>query len=355
MRRPCFPLAVGLLALLLGACGGSAAGEQGKRAAAEPLTLRLGFFPNITHAPALVGLEAGILARALGDGVTLKPMAFNAGPAAVEALFSDALDVAYIGPNPTVNAFVRSKGVAVRVIAGATSGGAALVVRPEIASVEDLRGKKVASPQLGNTQDVALRRWLQAQGLRTDLAGGGDVSVVPQENAQTLTAFRSGQIAGAWVPEPWATRLVLEGGGHVLVDERDLWPGGQFVTTLLVVRTAFLRQHPEVVERLLRGHLEAIAFATAQPQEAQHLVTDAIERLTGQRLAAPVVATAWRNLAFTHDPLVAALRKAAADAAALGLLDLAALGRGVTLDALFDLRPLNNALRAAGQPEVSPQ
>jgi NitT/TauT family transport system substrate-binding protein len=354
MRTAGLRVALALLALLLGACSGSAAREQGNRAAA-PLTLRLGFFPNITHAPALVGLEAGIFARAVGDGVTLQPMAFNAGPAAVEALFSDALDVAYIGPNPALNAFVRSKGAAVRVIAGATSGGAALVVRPEIASVGDLRGKKLASPQLGNTQDVALRRWLQAQGLRADLAGGGDVSVVPQENAQTLTAFRAGQIAGAWVPEPWATRLVLEGGGKVLVDERDLWPGGQFVTTLLVVRTAFLRQHPDVVERLLRGHLEAIAFARANPEEAQRLVNGAIARLTGQRLSEPIVAAAWRNLTFTHDPLPANLRKAAADAAALGLLDLSTLGRDVTLDALYDLRPLNNALRAAGQPEVSLQ
>lgn len=348
MSQRRLPVLIALFGLPLLACTWS--GERSE------LTMRLGFFPNVTHATALVGLEAGIFARALGDGVTLKPMAFNAGPAAVEALFSDALDIAFIGPNPTLNAFIRSKGEAVRVVAGATSGGAAFVVRPEIASIDDLRGKKLASPQLGNTQDVALRRWLQTQGLRADPVGGGDVAVVPQDNAQTLAAFRAGQIAGAWVPEPWATRLVLEGGGRVLVDERDLWPGGQFVTTLVVVRTAFLRRHPDVVERLLRGHVEATAFVNARPGEAQRLVIEAIERTTGQRLSDPVVAAAWRNLTFTYDPLPATLRKVAADAAALGLLDLGALERaGVGLDALYDLRPLNNALRFLGQSEVAPQ
>lgn len=348
MSQRRLPVLIALFAVPLLACTRSAERSE--------LTVRLGFFPNITHAAALVGLETGMFARHVGSGVTLKPMAFNAGPAAVEALFSDALDITYIGPNPTLNAFIRSRGEAGRVVAGATSGGAAFVVRPEIASADDLRGKKVASPQLGNTQDVALRRWLQTQGLRADLAGGGDVSVVPQDNAQTLAAFRAGQIAGAWVPEPWATRLVLEGGGKVLVDERDLWPGGRFVTTLVVVRTAFLRRHPDVVERLLRGHAEATAFVNAHPEEAQRLVVEAIARTTGQRLSEPVVAAAWRNLTFTYDPLPATLRKAAADAAALGLLDLGALERaGVGLDALYDLRPLNNALRFLGQPEVAPQ
>lgn len=202
------------------ACGdddSAAAGGSG------PVTLRLGYFPTITHAPAVVGVEKGIFTEKLGSGVTLETKTFNAGPAAIEAIFSGALDATYIGPNPTVNAFSKSKGEAVRVVSGAASGGVALVVKPEITSVEQLCGRKIATPQLGNTQDVALRYWLKEKGLKTTKEGGGDVTVVPQENAQTVDTFTSGAIDGAWVPEPYVSRLV-NAGGKVLVDERDLWP-----------------------------------------------------------------------------------------------------------------------------------
>ena len=174
------------------------------------------------------------------------------------ALLAGAIDATYIGPNPSVNAFQQSHG-AVRVVAGAASGGAYLVVKPNIDSAADLKGKKVASPQLGNTQDIALRSWLKQHGLKTDANGGGDVSVIPQDNATTLDTFRQGAIAGAWVPEPWATRLVDEGGGKILVDERTLWPQGQYVTTDLLVSTSFLKAHPDVVKRLLEGQDETPA------------------------------------------------------------------------------------------------
>ena len=179
----------------------------------DPVTLRLGYFPNITHAAAVAGVEKGILADKLGPDVDLKTAIFNAGGAATEALFAGSIDATYIGPNPAINAFAKSKGEALRIVAGATSAGAALVVKPEINSAADLKGKKVATPQLGNTQDVALRAWLLQQGLKTDTQGGGDVSIKPQENGQTLETFKTNQMAGAWVPEPWATRLVREGGG----------------------------------------------------------------------------------------------------------------------------------------------
>lgn len=346
MRKFRSTLPLLLVALTLAACGGGTSNDNGGR-----VTLRLGYFPNITHATALAGVETGIFARDLGDGVTLQTAAFNAGPAAVEALFSNALDATYIGPNPAINAYVRSKGEAVRVIAGATSGGAFLVVNPSVRSAEDLRGKKVASPQLGNTQDVALRGWLKSKGLRTDPQGGGDVSVVPQENAQSLDAFRAGQIAGAWVPEPWATRLVQEGGGTVLVDERDLWPGGKYVTTQLIVRTEFLKKHPDAVERLLRGHVEATAFLNDHPAEAQKAANDAIERLTGKRLASGLVADAWKNMLFTNDPIASSLRKSADDAAAFGFLDLG----GVKLDGIYDLSILNRVLASSGASQVQLQ
>src|SRR5437899_3086070 len=254
-------LVAGLLAAvtLAGCSSGSSQRSKEAGSVAEPgekVTLRLGYFTNITHAPALVGLEKGIFADKLGPDVTLAPSVFNAGPAAVEAIFSGAIDATYVGPNPAINAFAKSNGQAVRIISGATSGGAFLVVKPSINSAADLKGKKIAAPQLGNTQDVALRSWLKSKGLSTTTAGGGDVNVVDQDNAQSLDTFKQGKIDGAWVPEPWASRLVIDGGGKVLVDERDLWPAGKYVTTQLVVRTAFLQQHPDVVENLIKGQVE---------------------------------------------------------------------------------------------------
>ncbi len=359
LLRALIPALLPALALAFVACGGAkspaksaaTAGSAASPAAGNRVTLRLGYFPNITHATAIVGVEQGIFAQALGPNVKLETSTFNAGPAAVEALFSNALDASYMGPNPALNAYVQSKGDAIRVIAGATSGGAYLVVRPDVNGAADLRGKKVASPQLGNTQDVALRNWLASQGLKTDPQGGGDVSVVPQDNADTLNAFKSGQIAGAWVPEPWATRLVREGGGKVLVDERSLWPGGQYVTTLLVVRTDYLKQHPDVVERLLQGQIAANRFVNSQPDAAQKAVSTAIQRLTGQNLAADTIAAAWQNLSFTNDPLLSTLRKSADAASALGFLKLG----GLSLDNIADVGLLNEALNAAGLPQVASQ
>jgi NitT/TauT family transport system substrate-binding protein len=311
------------------------------------VTLRIGYFPNLTHAPAIIGMSRGFFAKELGSGVTLEATTFNAGPEAVEAIFSGALDLSYIGPNPAINAFAKSKGQAIRIVAGATSGGAALVVKPEIGSAADLRGKKIASPQLGNTQDVALRSWLKTQGLAATKEGGGDVSIVAQANAQTLDTFKSGEIQGAWVPEPWSTRLQLEGGGKVLVDEASLWPDGKFVTTHVIVRTEFAKQHPDVVARFLRGHVEAVDFATSHPEDARSTVNEALRKLTGKALPPEVIDRAWRNLAFTVDPIASSLRKSAADASGVGLLE------PVDLSGIYDLAPLNEVLRSLGKPPVT--
>ncbi len=307
-------------------------------------TLRLGYFPNVTHATGIVGVSAGIFEDALGD-VTLDVHTFNAGPEVVEALFSDALDASYIGPNPAINAFTRSaeSGGAIRIVAGATSGGAFLIVRDGIATPEDLRGTTIATPQLGNTQDVALRAWLSDQGLTSSREGGGDVSVAAQPNAQTLDTFISGDVDGAWVPEPWATRMIEEAGGTILVDERDLWPDGEYVTTHLIVRTAFLEKHPDVVKRLLEGHVAATRFVNDQPADAQATVVESIETITGSPLSADVVSAAWENLAFTDDPIAASLQESAEDAQALGFLE------SSDLDGIYDLTLLNEALEADGQ------
>jgi NitT/TauT family transport system substrate-binding protein len=341
MFRRSAALAAALFAVVTSA---AACASGGATASSGATTLRLGYFPNVTHATAILGVEEGIFAKAL-DADTLETATFNAGPAATEALLSGAIDATYIGPSPTVNAWAKSK--ALTIVSGSTSGGAALVVKPSITTAAQLKGKKIATPQLGNTQDVALRYWLKEQGLATDTSGGGDVSITPQENSQTLDAFKAGDVDGAWVPEPWATRLVQEGGGKVLVDEKDLWPGGTFVTTHLVVRSDFLKEHPATVRRLLAGQIEANEFVNANPEKAQQIVNGAIGELTGKPLALETIEAAWKNLVFTDDPAVTSLTTSAQHAVDVGLL------KPVDLDGIYDLGPLNELLRKAGKPEVA--
>ena len=309
--------------------------------------MRLGYFPNVTHATAIVGVEGGLFEDKLGTGVKLELSTFNAGPAAVEALFADALDATYVGPNPAINAFAQSDGEAIRIISGATSGGAFLVVKPEITKVKDLKGKVIASPQLGNTQDVALRSYLKKKGLDTDTEGGGDVSIRPQDNALTLQLFQSGDIDGAWVPQPWAERLISEGGGKVLVDERDLWPGGKYVTTQLIVRTAYLDEHPDVVQKLLEGQVAANDFVNSNRDVAENLVASGIERATGKAIAPELVKATFDTVTFTNDPIASSLKKSAKDAVAVGLLE------PVELKGIYNLKLLNKVLKKAGQPTVS--
>lgn len=330
-----------LLALVGSACAPGAASPDGNKP-----VVRLGYFPNVTHAPAIVGVVEGFIQDELGE-TELRTSTFNAGPEAVEALFSDALDLSFIGPNPAINAYAQSGGEAIRIVSGSTSGGAALIVRPDLDSPADLVGTRLATPQLGNTQDVALRAWLKEEGLQADLEGGGEVAVVPQSNAQTLETFRSGDIDGGWVPEPWATRLVLEGGGKVLVDEADLWPDGRFVTTHLIVRTEFLAEHPDLVEALLRGLVQAVDFVNDNPAQAQQIANDNIAALTGSPLAPETMVGAWSNLTFTVDPIASSLRESAEDAVAVGLLE------PVDLTGIYSLDLLNELLREMGQAEVS--
>ena len=353
LRRPLLVAAVTTLAVVgLAACGSSSSGGAGSSGSAgastggAPVTLRLGYFPNLTHAVAIAGVQKGIYAKDLGSNVTLKTSTFNAGPEAVQALFSGAIDASFVGPNPTINAWAKSKGTAIKVISGAASGGAYLIVKPDIKTAADLKGKKIATPQLGNTQDVALRYWLDQQGLKADQTGGGDVSVVPQDNGITLTTFASGQIDGAWVPEPYATRLIAESGGHVLVDEKTLWPQGQYVTTDLVVATKFLDAHPDVVKALLQGEVDTLAYLKASPTEAQGVVNDGIKAISGKSLDPKVLASAWNNVVFTVDPIASSLVAGAQHAEKVGLLD------PVDLKGIYDLDLLNEVLAKAGQPPV---
>ena len=265
-------IAAGLVALIAGGAvvasnlnRGTESQPAAAAAAAPAAELKLGYFGNVTHAPALVGVKEGFIAKSLGE-TKLSTQVFNAGPAAIEALNAGAIDATYIGPNPAINSFVKSQGESVSIIAGAAAGGAQLVVKPEIAAAADLKGKTLSTPQLGGTQDVALRAWLAAQGYKTNTDGSGDVAINPTENAQTLKLFQDGKLDGAWLPEPWASRLVLQAGAKVLVDEKDLWDGsltgkpGEFPTTILIVNKKFAADHPDTVKALLKGHAESVKW-----------------------------------------------------------------------------------------------
>lgn len=311
--------------------------------------LRLGYFANITHAPAIVGIEQSFFAEALGSDVELEVVSFSSGPEAIEALFSGSIDATFIGPSPAISGFQKSEGEALRIVAGATSGGASLIVREGINGPSDLRGSTLATPSLGNTQDIALRNWLKDQGLATDTSAGGDVSIRPQENSDTLTTFMDGQIDGAWVPEPWATRLVQEGGGHVLVNEAELWPGGDFVTTHLIVGKKYLEKHPANVSGLINGLLDALSWIDANQNEAKQVVNAGIKAVTTKELKTEIIDAAWKNLRFTYDPISVSLNIAKDHAVAVGLLD------EVDLTDIYALDLLTAALKGRELPEVEKQ
>ncbi|MGW9412749.1 ABC transporter substrate-binding protein [Arthrobacter cupressi] len=334
-------IAVGL-ALLIG--GGAAvasvvAGNNNVAPAAAAPTpaaeLRLGYFGNVTHAPALVGVSKGLIAKELG-ATKLSTQVFNAGPAAIEALNAGAIDATYIGPNPAINSFVKSGGESIRIIAGAAAGGAQLVVKPGISSAAHLKGKTLASPQLGGTQDVALRAWLGKQGYKTSTDGSGDVNINPTENAQTLKLFQDGKIDGAWVPEPWASRLVLQAGGKVLVDEKDLWDKGEFVTTVLIVSKKFADEHPGTVKALLKGHVASVEWLTTAPAaEKASVINAALKDSAGKPLAADVIARSLKNITFTTDPLAGTFQKLLQDGIDAGTT------KQADITGIFDLRTLN--------------
>ncbi len=326
--RSLFPL-LALVTVVLTACGTASATSP------DPV-LRLAYSPNVTHAAALYGVASGELARAL-DGTRLETSVFATGPATIEALASGAVDAAFVGPNPAVNGYVGTQGRMLRVVAGSASGGASLVVREGVTRLDQLR--RVATPQFGNTQDVAAKSFFAAEGLTVD--------VVNQASAQTLDLLQRGDIDGGWVPEPWATRLVTEGGGHVLVDEASLWPDGAFVTTQLVVRQDVLTERPDDVRALLRGLVTVDdALRTGSPR-VQSQIGQQLETDSGQALAPAVLNRALENLTPTLDPLAATLEVDARRAASLGL------GRpDPDLRGLYDLRLLRQVLTEAGRPTV---
>jgi NitT/TauT family transport system substrate-binding protein len=333
-------------ALLVAGCssGGSSSSSSAaggtSTATAAPVTVRLGYLANITHAPALVAVKNGYFTKELGSAGTVKTSVFTSGTQETTAILAGQLDAAYVGPNPAINAWQKSNGTAIKIVSGVATGGASIVVKPAISSATQLKGQSLASPSLGNTQDVAVRYWLKQQGLTTSATGGGDVSIKPTSpNSAAVLEFKSGQIAGASEPSPYDVEMVQD-GGKVLLSE----PG---VTTVLMVTQSFLNAHPAVVVDLLKANVDALNYIKSNPAQAQADANDELAAYTGKPLSSKVIGPAFKEITFTDDPDATSLTQDAQQATSVGLL------KSVNLNGIFDLTPLNSILTAADQPTVS--
>lgn len=323
MARLVYALAA--LALLLAGC---AAGRP--EAAGQPeAVLRLGYMANLTHAQPILGLADGSLERAAG--LPIKPRVFPSGPAAMTALLAGELDLLYVGPSPAVNGYIRSQGRVLRIIAGSASGGAVFVTQPGFDPAH-LDGARLATPGVGSTQDIALRHLLALLGLRTR-EQGGRVRVTPLAPPDILTAFGRGDLDGAWVAEPWGSRIVTETGAVIAWDERELWPDGRFATTVLVAAAPYLEQHRDTVRRFVQAHVDLTRWIQLNPEAARDRLRRELARLQGKPMADNVLAAAFGRVDFVSDPPVESVREQAGRAFRLGLLG----PRPPDLAGLFDL------------------
>jgi sulfonate transport system substrate-binding protein len=344
MRRVTSAAVIGA-ALLLAGCSSSSSSSSSSgststagAAASAPVTVRLGLLSNITHASALIALKEGYFTKALGSAGTLKATAFSSGTEETTALLAGQLDAAYVGPNPAITAWQKASNI--QIISGAATGGASIVVKKGITAAAQLKGKSLATPSLGNTQDVALRYWLKQHGVATNITGGGDAFIKPTKpNSAAVLQFKSGQIAGGSEPAPYDIQMVAD-GGTVLLSE----PG---VTTLLIVTKTFLAAHPAVVSDLLKAQVQANDFIKSNPTQAQADANAELASYTGKPLKADLIAESFKEITFTNDPNAASLKTDADQAVALTLL------KPVNLDGIFDLSPLNKVLAAAGESQVS--
>ena len=312
--------------------------------------LRIGYFPNLNHAQAVIGLQGDFQKLLDYNNITIEPYVFNAGPSAIEALFGGQIDVAYVGPNPAINGYLTSGGQGLKIISGAASGGASFVVRNDsgINSAKDLGGKKFASPQLGNTQDIALRKYLVDNGFNT-IDKGGNVTIVPVTPSDILTLMLKKEIDGAWVPEPWATRLVKEANGKIFVDERELWPpNAKFVTANIIARTDYLNENPEIIKQFLAAHINQTNWINDNKEKAIEAFNIALENLTGRTIPKDELRDAFSRLEFTYDPVQKSLFEQANNAYDQGFL---AKGESTKpdLSGIYDLSILNQILEEKRQ------
>ena len=312
----------------------------------EAKELRLGYFPNITHAQAIYARATANFEQSIG--VRIKWTAFNAGPTAIESLFANAIDATFVGPSPTINGYIKSRGEKFVVVAGGASGGAGLVVRKDsgIQSEKDFAGKTIATPQLGNTQDVAARVWLAEKGYRLS-ERGGNVSLVALSNPDQLTLFKKKQIDGAWTVEPWLARLEVEGGGQVFLEEKSLWPGGKYVTTHLVVGRAFLADNQETMRRLLAALVEITERINADKTAAAVVLNQQLKKETGKALKDDVIRKAMTRVEFTWDPICASLKQSAQAAHRIGFIR-----KEPALAGIYALSLLNGVLKERNLPIV---
>lgn len=319
----------------------------------EKTIIRVGHFPNITHPQGVIGHGLtrqgdGWFERYLGESIEIHWYVYSAGPSAMEALFAGSLDLVYVGPSPTINAYVKSKGEAVRVVCGACCGGSALVVHPNtIHKVADFKGKTIATPQLGSTQDIAARFWFRSKGFSVNLFSG-DVRVVPMENFDQLTLFSQGDLDGSWTVEPWVSRLVLEAQGTVYFEESVLWPetGGKYTTAHLVSRKAFLEEQPSLVKKWITGHVALTDWIKGNGDKAQELFNQEIEKEVFQPLSKAVLERAWKSLGPTYAPIKASVERFATQAYEVGLFK-----QQPDLSKLYDLKLLLEVLDEAQSEE----
>ena len=321
----------------------------------EKAVLRVGHFPNITHAQAVIahGLSRqgkGWFEQRLGPGVQVQWFVYNAGPSAMEAIFARSLDLAYVGPNPAINAHLKARGADIRILAGACSGGAALVVQSDgrIKTDADFKGKRIATPQFGNTQDVAARAWLQSKGLRVTMTGG-DALVLPTANPDQLALFQKGDLDAVWTVEPWVTRLLLEAKGKVYLEESSLWSatGGQYVITHLAGSVRVLKEHPALVKKWIAAHVELTRWIQDNPDEAKRILNEELKAETTKPLAPAILDAAWKRITLTHYPIRASLLQSANDAHRIGFLR-----EKPDLLRIYELRFLNEVLKEKNLPEI---
>lgn len=322
--------------------------EQQRIRTSEADELTLGYFANLTHGPALAGVHDGVFDDALG-GTELSTQVFSTGPTTIEAMNSGEVDAAFMGPNPAINSYVQSGGESITIIGGATSGGARFIVSDDVAGEDDLAGRTFATPALGGTQDVALRVWLEERGYEVDTGSPDSVSITPMPSGQALQTFRQGQIDGFWGPQPWVT-LMSEEGGRVLVDEGDLWPEGRYPTTVLAVRTDFLEQHPETVERLLGGLEDSVAHLEQMPPEdAAALLNEAMVEAQGQELPEQTLISSLEQMEWTADPIAGTYDTLLGNGVSAGVT------QDASLEGLVDVEPLNRVREQRGMEPVEGQ
>lgn len=294
--------------------------------------IRVAYFPNVGHAVPIIGTETGIFSNGLGNQTVIETKLFDSGPQVIESLFANSIDIAYVGPGPAINGFLKSENKGIKILSGAASGGASFIVHPDssISSVQDFPGKRIAAPQIGNSQDISLRTYLSENGLKT-AEKGGSVVVFNIPNPDIYTLFVKGEIDAAWVPEPWATILVNELGGKRLFYEEELWPDKQFASVLLIGRSDFIEKHPQIIQNWISSHMETVNRINSNPNESELIFNQFLKKTLGQSLPDQIVSESLANLEITSDPISNSIYIFAERADSLGYL-----GRhGYDLEGIF--------------------